>query len=76
MGGRPHRVADQRLRAGRDGRRRLIATFRAPKQPGRYALVWDVRQGDGPWQSTQPVSVGNDLLQVFVTVGGKGQSFP
>lgn len=54
----------------------INATFRAPKQPGRYALVWDVRQGDGPWQSTLPVSVGNDLLQSLIVVGGKGQTVP
>ena len=46
--------------------------FHAPDQPGRYALVFDVRASDGAWASTAPVSKGNDLLPVFVTVGGKG----
>ena len=54
----------------------IDAEFRAPKQPGRYALVWDVRQGDGPWQSTQPVSISDDQLQAFVSVGGKGGTVP
>jgi len=54
----------------------VSATFHAPKQPGRYALVWDFKTGDGPWQSTQPLSVGDDLLQVFVNVGGKGATIP
>ena len=52
----------------------ISATFQAPKQPGRYALVWDFRQGSGPWQSAQPISLGDDLLQVLVTVGGKGMT--
>ena len=52
----------------------ITATFRAPKAPGRYALVWDVRAGDGPWQSTLPASRGDDTLQVLVNVGGKGAS--
>ncbi|MGI4788681.1 MAG: sugar-binding protein, partial [Janthinobacterium lividum] len=46
----------------------ITATFQAPKQPGRYALVWDVRDGDGPWQSTLPISGADDLLQEFVNV--------
>ncbi len=54
----------------------VSATFVAPKQPGRYALVWDVRQSDGLWQSAQPLTLGDDLLQVFVTVGGKGTTVP
>ncbi len=52
----------------------IDATFRAPKQPGRYALIWDVRVGDGPWQSTLPASRGDDTLQVLVNVGGRGAS--
>ena len=52
----------------------ITTTFRAPKAPGRYALVWDVRVGDGPWQSTLPASRGDDTLQVLVNVGGKGAS--
>jgi len=52
----------------------ITATFRTPKTPGRYALVWDARVGDGPWQSTLPVSRGDDTLQVLVSVGGRGAS--
>jgi len=52
----------------------ITATFRAPKSPGRYSLVWDVRVGDGPWQSTLPVSRGDDTLQVLVNVGSRGAS--
>jgi len=54
----------------------IDAVFHTPKQAGRYALVWDVRQGDQPWQSTLPLSVGNDLLQYFVTVTGKNAVVP
>ncbi len=32
--------------------------------------------GNGPWQSTQPVSVGNDQMQILVNVAGKGQTVP
>jgi len=52
----------------------IVATFHAPKAPGRYSLVWDIRAGDGPWQSTLPVSRGDDTLQVLVNVGGRGAS--
>jgi hypothetical protein len=52
----------------------ITTTFRAPKTPGRYALVWDVRVGDGPWQSTLPASRGDDALQILVNVAGKGAS--
>jgi len=48
----------------------VTASFQAPNQPGRYALVWDVREGDGPWQSTLPAAAG-DTLQQFITVTGK-----
>ena len=55
----------------------IAATFRTPKQPGRYALVWDVRLGDGPWQSTLPASRGDDTLQALVNVTvGKGAVVP
>ena len=54
----------------------IDAEFHAPKQPGRYALVWDVRQGNGPWQSTEAVTEGDDILQAFVTVGGKSSVVP
>ena len=54
----------------------VTATFRTPKQPGRYALVWDLRMENGPWQSTLPVTLGDDLLQVLITVGGKGATVP
>ncbi len=47
----------------------IAASFTAPKQPGRYALVWDIREGDGPALSTLPVSGGDTLLQQFITVG-------
>ncbi len=47
----------------------ISASFVAPKQPGRYCLVWDTRVGDGPWQSTLPLASGDALLQQFVTVG-------
>ena len=53
----------------------VSATFRAPKTPGRYALVWDVRSGDGPWQSMLPVSRGDNTLQVLVNVT-KGDVVP
>jgi hypothetical protein len=50
----------------------ITASFQAPSQPGRYALVWDVRTGDGPWQSSLPVSGGSAPLQQFITItGGK-----
>jgi hypothetical protein len=54
----------------------VVTTFRTPKAPGRYALVWDARVGDGPWQSTLPASVGEEQLQVLVSVGGKGSVAP
>jgi len=54
----------------------LAATFHTPKQPGRYALVWDARSGDGPWQSALPVSAGDDILQNIITVTGKGSAVP
>lgn len=54
----------------------ITTTFRTPKKPGRYALVWDVRLGDGPWQSALPASRGDDTLQVLVNVGGKGSVVP
>ncbi len=46
----------------------IMATFTAPKEPGRYCLVWDTRLGDGPWQSTLPLSGSSDLVQQFVNV--------
>ena len=52
----------------------ITTTFRAPKTPGRYALVWDMRLGDGPWQSTLPASRGDDTLQDLINVGTKGAS--
>jgi hypothetical protein len=58
------------LPAATDGN--ITTTFRTPKQPGRYALVWDLRLGNEPWQSTLPVSRGEDTLQAFVNVVGKG----
>ena len=54
----------------------VTATFTAPKQPGRYGLVWDFRQDGGSWQSAQPLTVGEDMLQVLVTVTGKGTTVP
>ena len=54
----------------------ISASFQAPKEPGRYALVWDARDGDGPWQSAMPISGGDDLLQEFITVGGKAGDVP
>ncbi len=53
----------------------INATFRTPKQPGRYSLIWDVRLGDGPWQSTLPASRGDDTLQALINVG-KGSVVP
>ena len=50
----------------------ITTTFHTPKQPGRYALIWDVRLGNEPWQSTLPVSRGEDTLQALVNVVGKG----
>ena len=55
----------------------ISASFQAPTEPGRYALVWDVRDGDGPWQSALPISGRDDLLQEFVNVsGGKSSLVP
>ncbi len=54
----------------------ITASFQAPAQPGRYALVWDVRVGDGPWQSALPVSGGDALSQQFVSVTGKSGTVP
>ena len=48
----------------------ISAAFQTPKEPGRYSLVWDVRDGDGPWQSVLPISGNDDLLQEFINVGG------
>ncbi len=45
----------------------VTASFVVPKQPGRYALVWDTRIGDGPWQSTLPIASG-DMVQQLVNV--------
>lgn len=53
----------------------IAAVFRTPNQPGRYSLIWDVRLGDGPWQSTLPASRGDDTLQILVNVG-KGSVVP
>lgn len=53
----------------------ITASFQAPSRPGRYALVWDIREGDGPWQSTLPTG-GGDTLQEFITVGGKADAVP
>ena len=46
----------------------IAASFQTPKQPGRYCLVWDARVGDGPWQSTLPLSTGDTSSQQFVNV--------
>ena len=54
----------------------ITASFQAPTQPGRYALVWDVRTGDGPWQSTLPVSGSDALSQQFVSVESKSGAAP
>ncbi len=45
----------------------VTASFLAPKQPGRYCLVWDTRVGDGPWQSALPLGSG-DTPQQFINV--------
>ena len=50
----------------------ITAKVRVPDQPGRYALVWDVRLANGTWASTTEASKGTDLLQTFITVIGKG----
>ena len=52
----------------------ISASFQAPKQPGRYCLVWDSRIGDGPWQSTLPLSAGDALTQQFITVSANGKA--
>ena len=57
------------LPPGADGT--VAATFRTPTQPGRYALVWDTRVGDGPWQSTLPASAGDSTAMALINVGGK-----
>ena len=57
------------LPPGADGT--VTATFRTPTQPGRYALVWDARSGDGPWQSTLPALAGDSTAMAFISVGGK-----
>ncbi len=54
----------------------VAVKFHAPDRPGRYALAFDVQDGDGNWASTAPVSKGDDLLQAFVTVGGRGTVTP
>jgi hypothetical protein len=54
----------------------VAAKFRAPSEPGRYALVWDVMASDGTWLSTAGPAKGNDLLQALVNVGGKGRFVP
>lgn len=54
----------------------IAAKFKAPDQPGRYALVWDMKTADGAWASTASAAHGTDMLQVFVTVGGKGAVIP
>ena len=55
----------------------VSASFQAPKEPGRYCLVWDTRIGDGPWQSTLPLSSGDDLIQQFINVSaGKASLVP
>lgn len=46
--------------------------FHAPVTPGRYALVFDMRSADGKWASLAPISKGDDILPVLVTVDGKG----
>ena len=46
--------------------------FHAPDQAGRYALVFDMRSADGAWSSVAPISKGDDILPVLVTVSGKG----
>ena len=50
----------------------IVAKFRAPKNPGRYILVWDVRDKDGRWASTSGLTGGNQLLPALITVDGGG----
>jgi len=52
----------------------ISASFVAPKQPGRYCLVWDSRIGDGPWQSTLPLSAGDSLTQQFINVSANAKA--
>ncbi|MDQ2687279.1 MAG: NBR1-Ig-like domain-containing protein, partial [Armatimonadota bacterium] len=59
-----------------DGVTAVNVKFRTPDLPGRYALVWDMRNADGTWDSTAPASQGNDLLQILVSVGPKGDAAP
>lgn len=59
-----------------DGVATVSVKVRAPARPGRYALVWDVRDADGQWASVGPASRGNDLLQVLVDVGARGDVTP
>ena len=74
-GGPTASLSQDLLPGGVDGA--ITASYQAPKQPGRYALVWDVREGDGAWQTTLPVSGGDDVLQQFVNVGvGKADLVP
>jgi hypothetical protein len=54
----------------------IIAHVRAPDQPGRYGLAWDVQEPDGTWASLAPTSKGDDLLQTIITVTGKGSDVP
>ena len=54
----------------------ITAKFRAPDQPGRYTLAWDVQGQDGAWASLSPASRGNDLLPVIVNVEGRGSVVP
>jgi hypothetical protein len=74
--GGPTASLTQDLRPGAvDGA--IAASFQAPKEPGRYALVWDVRDGNGLWQSALPVSGTDDLLQEFINVSsGKSSLVP
>jgi len=50
----------------------IVAKFRAPKNPGRYMLVWDIRDKDGKWASTSGLADGKQLLPALVTVTGGG----
>ncbi len=54
----------------------IVAHVRAPDQPGRYSLAWDVQEPDGSWASLAPASKGDDLLQTVIVVTGKGNAVP
>ena len=54
----------------------INAKFRTPAEPGLYSLLWDVRDADGIWASTQSSPSHADMLQAIVSVSGRGKDVP